>query len=52
VDRDFADIADRVGVRDYAGRSFAGWHRHMTLASAAHAAVVLRDADQARNQAC
>ncbi|WP_456340054.1 IS701 family transposase [Streptomonospora mangrovi] len=30
-------IGDRVGLRDYAGRSFAGWHRHITLASAAHA---------------
>lgn len=37
VDRDCAEIADRVGVRDYAGRSFGGWHRHITLASAAHA---------------
>ncbi|WP_443058909.1 IS701 family transposase [Streptomyces sp. NBC_00388] len=37
VDRDCAEIADQVGVRDYAGRSFGGWHRHITLASAAHA---------------
>ncbi|MFF9209378.1 MULTISPECIES: IS701 family transposase [unclassified Streptomyces] len=28
--------ADRTGVRDFVGRSFCGWHRHMTLASAAH----------------
>ncbi|KJY40692.1 transposase, partial [Streptomyces sp. NRRL B-1568] len=37
VDRDFLEIADRVGMRDFAGRSFSGWHRHVTLASAAHA---------------
>ncbi|MFF0431566.1 IS701 family transposase [Streptomyces sp. NPDC004327] len=41
VDRDFTDIADRVGIRDFSGRSFDGWHRHTTLASAAHAVVAL-----------
>lgn len=41
VDRDFTAIADRVGIRDYSGRSFVGWHRHVTLASAAHAAVAV-----------
>ncbi|MEH0424298.1 transposase [Streptomyces sp. B21-083] len=28
--------ADRTGAADFVGRSFCGWHRHMTLASAAH----------------
>ncbi|MEU4655993.1 transposase [Streptomyces sp. NPDC023723] len=41
VDRDFTDIADQVGIRDFAGRSFGGWHRHVTLASAAHAVAAL-----------
>ncbi|MFF8829491.1 IS701 family transposase [Streptomyces sp. NPDC015131] len=41
VDRDFAAVADQVGVRDYAGRSFSGWHRHVTLASAAHVVAAL-----------
>lgn len=41
VDRDFAEIADRVGIRDFSGRSFVGWHRHVTLASAAHAVVAV-----------
>ncbi|MDA2813329.1 transposase [Nocardiopsis sp. RSe5-2] len=36
-------VGDRVGLRDYAGRSFAGWHRHTTLASAAHAAALLSE---------
>ncbi|MET9854993.1 transposase [Streptomyces sp. NPDC006450] len=27
-----------LGLRDYAGRSLHGWHRHVTLASIAHAA--------------
>jgi hypothetical protein len=34
-------IGDRVGLRDFAGRSFSGWHRHMTLASAAYAVAAL-----------
>ncbi|WP_257002192.1 transposase [Streptomyces sp. WZ.A104] len=36
-------VADRVGIRDFTGRSFNGWHRHVTLASAAHAVTVLGD---------
>jgi hypothetical protein len=38
---DFTEIADRVGIRDFVGRSFTGWHRHITLASAAHAVTAL-----------
>lgn len=41
VEQDFAQIAERVGIRDFSGRSFSGWHRHATLASAAHAVAVL-----------
>ncbi|ALG14978.1 hypothetical protein AOZ06_22525 [Kibdelosporangium phytohabitans] len=41
VDKDFADIAEPVGIRDFAGRSFRGWHRHITLASAAHSVGAL-----------
>ncbi|MBW1601486.1 transposase [Streptomyces sp. JJ66] len=41
VEQDFTAISDRVGIRDYAGRSFDGWHRHVTLASAAHAIIAL-----------
>ncbi|WP_249374677.1 transposase [Streptomyces sp. I05A-00742] len=47
VDRDFHDISDEVGVRDFAGRAFDGWHRHVTLASAAHAVAALRRRDAA-----
>lgn len=39
--RDTARTGARVGLRDFEGRSYAGWHRHMTLASAAYAALVL-----------
>ncbi|WP_456299841.1 IS701 family transposase [Nocardiopsis suaedae] len=34
-------IGTSVGLRDYTGRSYAGWHRHATLASAAHAVAML-----------
>jgi hypothetical protein len=30
-----------VGLRDFSGRSLPGWHRHVTLASVAHAALCL-----------
>ncbi len=42
VRREEAKIAGRVGIRDYAGRTFTGWHRHATLASVAHAVVSKR----------
>ncbi|MER6694472.1 IS701 family transposase [Streptomyces minutiscleroticus] len=41
VAQDERQVAEHVGVRDFEGRSFRGWHRHMTLASAAHAVSVL-----------
>ncbi|MET7453913.1 transposase [Streptomyces sp. NPDC005574] len=41
VERDFAQTAEQVGIRDFSGRSYSGWHRHATLASAAHAVAVL-----------
>ncbi|MER7003731.1 transposase [Dactylosporangium sp. NPDC000555] len=44
VGADLTAIGDRVGLRDFTGRSFAGWHRHITLASAAHALVALHGA--------
>ncbi|MHC0433576.1 IS701 family transposase [Streptomyces sp. O3] len=41
VDQDFDEITAHVGIRDYVGRSYSGWHRHTTLASAAHSVCVL-----------
>lgn len=35
-----------LGLRDYTGRSLHGWHRHVTLASIAHAAHSLAAARQ------
>ncbi|MFJ5550716.1 IS701 family transposase [Streptomyces sp. NPDC093225] len=41
VQLDFTDICEPVGIRDFEGRSFRGWHHHATLASVAHAATLL-----------
>ncbi|MEU7006263.1 transposase [Streptomyces sp. NPDC046332] len=41
VARDFTTISANVGVTDFAGRSFPGWHRHVTLASVAHHVVAM-----------
>ncbi|MFI6054716.1 IS701 family transposase [Streptomyces violascens] len=32
-----ADLATEFGVQDFEGRSFPGWHHHITMASAAYA---------------
>ncbi|MFH8607522.1 IS701 family transposase [Streptomyces sp. NPDC018029] len=32
-----ADLTENYGLRDFEGRSYPGWHHHMTLASAAYA---------------
>ncbi|MEU5404129.1 transposase [Streptomyces sp. NPDC005963] len=47
---DYREVAKNVGIEDYVGRSFDGWHRHMTLASAAHAIAVLSRPGQAWNE--
>lgn len=35
VTRDLTSAGDRMGLRDFTGRTYQGWHRHMTLASVA-----------------
>lgn len=35
--RDLSAAGEDVGLKDFEGRSFRGWHRHVTLASAAYA---------------
>ncbi len=41
VDVDLAEVGEEVGMRDFTGRSFRGWHRHMTMASAALGIVTI-----------
>ncbi|MHB9864532.1 IS701 family transposase [Streptomyces sp. YIM S03343] len=42
VARDVTGTGRRVGLYDFEGHTFAGWHRHLTLASAAHAVALLK----------
>lgn len=48
VDADFARISVPVGLTDFSGRSYEGWHRHTTLASVAHAVRLLTGTDGRR----
>ncbi|WP_206506326.1 IS701 family transposase [Streptomyces chrestomyceticus] len=48
VARDSVRIGGRTGLRDFEGRSYEGWHRHMTLASAAYAVQSLTALDAVR----
>jgi len=41
--RDLAQVSGPIGIRDFEGRSFAGWHRHTTLVSVAHTASALAE---------
>lgn len=41
VQCDLQEVSDGLGVRDFEGRSYRGWHHHMTMVSLAHAATVL-----------
>ncbi|MFG3101381.1 IS701 family transposase [Streptomyces sp. NPDC048182] len=41
VERDLAEAGDDLGMRDFEGRSYRGWHHHMTMVSLAHAATAL-----------
>lgn len=41
-----AALGDGFGMRDFSGRSFLGWHHHMTMASAAYAYSRTADTDR------
>jgi len=41
VERDLAEVSDGLGIRDFEGRSYRGWHHHMTMVSLAHAVMAL-----------
>ncbi|WSF33983.1 transposase [Streptomyces sp. NBC_01351] len=48
---DIASTGEQAGLRDFAGRSFQGWHRHLTLASAAHTVATGADHAASRTRA-
>jgi hypothetical protein len=41
--RDLKRMNDESGLRHFEGRSFRGWHHHVTLASVAHASRLLTE---------
>ncbi|MEZ0095575.1 IS701 family transposase [Streptacidiphilus sp. EB129] len=46
VQRDLREVSAQVGVSDFEGRSFRGWHHHATLVSVAHAITLLSQAQE------
>jgi SRSO17 transposase len=45
VEHDYRELKDALGLDHFEGRSFKGWHHHVTLVSAAHAFVTLERLD-------
>src|SRR6266487_2503415 len=45
VEHDYRELKDALGLDHFEGRSFKGWHHHVTLVSAAHAFVTLQRLD-------
>jgi SRSO17 transposase len=41
VEHDYRELKDALGLDHFEGRSFKGWHHHVTLVSIAHAFVTL-----------
>ncbi len=37
IEHDYRELKDALGLDHFEGRSWRGWHHHVTLASAAHA---------------
>ena len=45
VEHDYRELKDALGLDHFEGRSFQGWHHHVTLVSVAHAFVTLQRLD-------
>jgi SRSO17 transposase len=45
VEHDCRELKDALGLDHFEGRSFTGWHHHVTLVSAAHGFVTLERLD-------
>lgn len=48
ADTAFSQTAEPLGAVDYEGRSYNGWHHHMTMVSIAHATRLLARAEAAQ----
>ena len=45
IEHDYRELKDALGLDHFEGRSFKGWHHHVTLVSVAHAFVTLERLD-------
>jgi SRSO17 transposase len=45
IEHDYRELKDGLGLDHFEGRSFSGWHHHVTLVSAAHAFLTLQRLD-------
>jgi SRSO17 transposase len=45
VEHDYRELKDALGLDHFEGRSFTGWHHHVTLVSVAHGFVTLERLD-------
>jgi SRSO17 transposase len=48
VTDDVDRLVEDIGIRHFEGRSYQGWHHHVTLASIAHAYRFIRHQDEHR----
>jgi SRSO17 transposase len=45
IEQDYRELKDALGLDHFEGRSFRGWHHHVTLVSMAHAFLILQRLD-------
>lgn len=45
IEQDYRELKDALGLDHFEGRSYDGWHRHVTLVSAAHVFLTLERND-------
>jgi len=45
IEQDYRELKDALGLDHFEGRSFRGWHHHVTLVSLAHAFLTLQRLD-------
>jgi SRSO17 transposase len=45
IEHDYRELKDGLGLDHFEGRSFSGWHHHVTLVSVAHAFLTLQRLD-------
>lgn len=45
IEQDYRELKDALGIDHFEGRSYNGWHRHVTLVSAAHVFLTLERQD-------